>query len=400
MLIVFGLLIWSAGRSGFASLLTAYAAKTNDIDAATAAVGINPSDSDSHYVRGTILEGTNNLPGAIEEYLKAALARPEDYVFWVNLARARELNGDTEGAVASASQAIPLAPYYAQPHYQLGNILLRAGRKDEGFRELRLAGASNPSLMPGIIDLAWRLSGGNVQYIEQAIAPETPQAYHTLGQYFRQRKEVDGAIAMYIAAGTAAHQDRLSYVNELISAKRFKDAATLWAVGRQTGAAPGSIFDPGFEQESDLKAPGFGWRLSERDQGFRLSLDITSPREGRSSLKVEFAGDSDPSSPVISQLVLIEPDAHYQLRFAVRSEGVVSGGLPLVDVVDADRNQMLGRSDQLPRSTDGWREYSIDFNSGQSTSAVKIALQRQTCDRSPCPIFGRLWLDNFSLRKL
>lgn len=400
MLIVFGLLIWSAGRSGFASLLTAYATKSNDIDAVTAAVRINPGDSDSHYVRGTILEGTNDLPGAIEEYHKAALARPDDYVFWLNLARARELNGETEGAVANARQAIPLAPHYAQPHYQLGNILLRAGRKDEAFRELRLAGASNPILMPGIIDLAWSVSGGNVQYIEQAISPETPQAYQTLGDYFRQRKEVDAAIAMYTAAGSAAEQERRSYLGELVAEKRFKEAATLWAVGRQAGAAPGVLFDPGFEQESDLTEPGFGWRRGQRDQGFHLSLDTTSPREGRSSLKVEFAGDSDPSSPVISQLVLIEPDAHYQLRFAGRSEGVVSGGLPLVDVVDTDTNQILKRSDQLPRSTDGWREYTIDFDSGRSTSAVKIELQRQTCEKYPCPIFGRLWLDNFSLRKL
>jgi tetratricopeptide (TPR) repeat protein len=400
LLIGFVLLTWIAGRSGFASLLTAYAAKSNDVNAATAAVRINPSDSDSHYVRGTILEGTNDLPGAIEEYHKAALARPEDYVFWLNLARARELNGETDGAVASARQAIPLAPHYAQPHYQLGNILLRAGRKDEAFKELRFAGASNPTLMPGIIDLAWRLFGGNVQYIEQAIAPETPQAYQTLGQYFRYRKEVDAAIAMYIAAGTTAEEDRLSYLNELIGEKRFKEAAKLWAVGRQTGSVSESIFDPGFEQESDPKAPGFGWRQGDKDKGFHLSLDTTSPREGRYSLKVEFAGDSDPSSPVISQLVLIKPDAHYQLRFAVRSEGVVSGGLPLVEVVDADANQILGRSDQLPRSTDGWREYTIDLNSGQATSAIKITLQRQTCDSSPCPIFGRLWLDNFSLRQL
>src|SRR5439155_15177905 len=129
-------------------------------------------------------------------------------------------------------------------HYNLGNILLRAGQKDEAFRELRLAGASNPTLLPGIIDLAWRVYGGNTQYVEQAIAPETPQAYEAVAQYFRAHKAIEVAIAMYVAAGSSAEDDRRSFLAELITAKRFNEAATLWAIGRQAGAAPGVMTDP------------------------------------------------------------------------------------------------------------------------------------------------------------
>ena len=399
LLVILLLLTWNAGRSGFASLLTTYAAQSSQIAPANAAVSLSTSSPDAHYVRATILE-PSDLPGAIAEYYQAALARPDDYVLWLSLARACELNGDTVAAVAAARQAVPLAPNYAEPHYQLGNILLRAGQKDEAFKNLRLAGASNPTLMPGIIDLAWRISGGNVQFVTRAIEPRTPGAYRALGQYFRQRNEVDAFIAMYTAAGSAAEQDRRSYLAELIAAKRFKEAANLWALGRRAGAAPGVMIDPGFEEESNLDEPGFGWRLGDKPQGFHLSLDTTNPGEGRSSLKVEFDGASDPALPIITQLVLVEPRAHYQLRFAARSEGIVSGGLPLVVVTDADGNKVLGQSDQFPGATDGWHEYTIDFEPGQSASAVQLGLQRQTCDKSPCPIFGRLWLDNFSLQKL
>lgn len=399
LLVIFLLLTWSSGRSGLGSLLTAYAAKSNQITPANTAVNLDAGNPDSHYVRATILEASD-LSAAIDEYYQAAIARPNDYVLWLSLARAREFNGETAGAVAAARQAVPLAPDYAQPHYQLGNILLRAGQKNEGFKELRLAGASNPTLMPGIIDLAWRLSGGNVQSVVQAIAPGRPEAYQALGQYFRDHKEVDAAIAMYVAAGSAARQDRLSYLGELIAAKRFKEAAGLWAVGRQAGATPGVMVDPGFEQESNLSEPGFAWRLGDTPRGFHLSLDTANPREGHTSLKAEFNGDPDPGSPIITQLVLIEPRAHYRLRFAVRSESIVSGGLPEVVVIDANTKSALGHSGELPRATDGWRDYTIEFDSGPSASAVQIALQRERCDRSPCPIFGRLWLDDFSLTKL
>lgn len=398
LLVILLLLTWNVGRSGLASLLTIYAAQTSQIAPANAAVSLSGSNPDAHYVRATILEPTD-LPGAIAEYRQAALARPDDYVLWLSLARASELNGDTAGAVAAARQAVPLAPDYAEPHYQLGNILLRAGQRDEAFKELRLAGASNPKLMPGIIDLAWRVSGGNVQFVTRAIGPGTPAAYQALGHYFRQRQEVGAAIAMYVVAGTVSEQDRRSYLGELIATKQFKEAANLWKAARRDGGEPGVMVDSGFEQESNLKDPGFGWRLGEKDTGFHLSLDTDQPRQGRSSLKIDFGGDSDPSSPVISQLVLVDPGAHYQLRFAVRSEGLVSGGLPLVVVMDGADNKVLRQSDKFP-TTDGWREYTINFDVGPSADAVRIALQRQPCSTLPCPIFGRLWLDDFLLQKL
>jgi len=254
--------------------------------------------------------------------------------------------------------------------------------------------------MPGIIDLAWRVSGGDVEFVTRAIAPETPAAYRALGQYFRERKTAGAAIAMFAGAGSAAANDRRDYLGELIGERRFRDAASLWSVGGRTRVAPGVMLDPGFEQESDLDEPGFGWRLGEKREGFRLSLDTSNPREGRTSLKVDFTGNSDGSSPLLSQLVLVEPGAHYQLRFAVRAENVVSGAAPLLVVVDADMYKPLGRSEPFSKTTDGWREYTIDFESGPSASAVYIALERQPCDKTPCPIFGRLWLDNFYLQKV
>jgi tetratricopeptide (TPR) repeat protein len=399
LLIVLLLLTWNTARSGLASLLTTSAANTSQIAAANAAVSFDTSNPDAHYIRATILS-SSDLPASISEYEQAALARPEDYVLWLSLARARELGGDTAGAVSAARQAVPLAPYYGEPHYQLGNILLRAGEREEAFKELRLAGESNPTLMPGIIDLAWRVSNGNIEFVTRAIAPGSPSAYLALGKYFRQREAVGAAIAMYAAAGNAADEDRNPFMGELIATKRFKDAASLWTVERGKAVEPGVMIDPGFEQESNLDEPGFGWRLGEKRQGFHLALDTNNPQEGRSSLKVDFAGDSDPSSPVISQLVLIEPGSHYQLRFAVRSESIVSGGPPLLAVIDADTGKPLKQSEPFSKSTDGWREYTIDFDSGQSATALKLALQRQACDKSPCPIFGRLWLDNFTLKKL
>jgi hypothetical protein len=160
------------------------------------------------------------------------------------------------------------------------------------------------------------------------------------------------------------------------------------------------MIDSGFEEEGDLQEPGFGWRTVDNVQGFHLSLDTTNPKQDRSSLKVDFDGNSDPASPVISQLVLVEPRTHYQLRFAARTEGIVSGGLPRVVAIDGTSNNVLGQSAELSQATNGWRDYAFDFDSGDLTTAVQISLQRQSCSGPACPIFGRLWLDNVWLQKL
>lgn len=400
LLVIFLLLAWNTGHAGFSSLLSAYAAKTSRLDIANAAVSLSLTNPDAHYVRGTILELGNDLPGAIAEYYQAAQARPDDYVLWLSLARARELNGETAGALAAARQAVPLAPSYAQPHWQLGNILLRAGQKDEAFKELRLAGNSNPTLMPNIIDLAWRVSGGKPEFVEQAIEPKSPEAYRALGDFFKKEKQIAAAVAMYAAAASGAtEEDRRTSLAEIIAAKQFKEAYALWAVGRQAGG-PGAMFDPGFEGESDLYEPGFGWRTVDNSQAFQLSLDTADPGQGRSSLRVDFRGDSDPGSPIISQLVLVEPHAHYQLRFVARTDGVVTGGLPWVVVIDANSTNALGQSSGVPQGTNAWREYTVDLETGPATSAIQVGLQRQSCNNSPCPIFGSLWLDNFRLLRL
>src|SRR5207249_1656978 len=97
--------------------------------------------------------------------------------------------------IAAARQATELAPYYAQPHWQLGNLLVRAGRAEEGFRELRLAGASNPDLLPPSIDLAWQLSPGKIQFVMQAIQPDSPAAYLAVAEYLKKHGQVADVIA-------------------------------------------------------------------------------------------------------------------------------------------------------------------------------------------------------------
>jgi hypothetical protein len=393
-------LIWDSGRAGFCSLLSAYAARSYDTEAASAAISVGPNDPHAYYVRGTILEARNDWAGAAAAYEAAAQAGPEDCISWLSLARVRELNGENTRALEAARNAVPLAPYYAQPHWQLGNILLRSGETDEGFRELRLAGKSNPAMMPGVVDLAWRLSNGNSEFIAQAVQPTTAEDYQLVGQYLRHFGDLTSALYIFKASGgRAPERERRANVTALINARRYQEAYDLWADKRE-GVAAGVINDAGFEGEQDLQEAGFGWRTGDNLPGAQLSLDPKDPRQGRLSLKVDFTGESDPARPVISQWILVEPGRRYQLRFAAKTEGIVTGGLPLVAVIDGTSGAVLAQSGALPQVSNGWHDYSFEFQPGTGTSAIQVGLQRQLCLSNSCPIFGRLWLDNVWLQKL
>ena len=400
VVLVLLVMIWTTGRAGFASLLSTYAARTNQLAAANAAVRLSPNDPEAHYIRGAVLEASDDLAAATAEYTQAVALRPDDYVLWLGLAHARELNGDMPGAIAAAGRAVQLAPYYAQPHWQLGNLLVRAGRQDGGFSELRLAGAGNATLLPAIIDLAWQLSRGDVAYVRQAIQPKSPEAYIALAEYLKKRGKPSEVVALLRDAGSAVEDYRRQYLAELIAARRFPDAYALWSFAHPSDPdAENAAVARGFEVESDLDEPGFGWR-GKKTPGLLLSLDDANPREGKSSLRIEFKGASEPDLVIISQLAMVRPQAHYQLHFAARTEEIVSGGLPGVTILDAGTGQALGQSGAFPLAGNGWRDYTVDFNTSATTATIQIGLRRERCAKSPCPIFGRLWLDNFSLKRL
>ena len=398
LLLILGSLTWHSARSGYAALLTADALANRNLAVANSAVGLCPGNPNAHVTLGALFEVKDDLAAALPHYQTAVQLRPQDYVLWMQLARGQELAGETEAAISSGSVAVSLAPFYAQPHWQLGNILVRAGRADGGFSELRAAGASDPTLLPGIIDLAWQLSGGKVEYVLQAIQPRTPDAYKALAAYFMKRGRVEEATKMFKTAGNnPTEPERRAYIAELISARKFREAHSLWMIAHPPDPDGPLMFEGGFEGEIDLDEPGFGWRATTSTASLKLSLDGANPREGRSSLQVDFNGESNAGAPVISQLVLLEPRTRYQLHWAFRTEHLVSGGLPTIQIIDASDNKVLGQTEALPQTTAGWQNTTVDFITGESTTAIQIALQRRPCPAPQCPIFGRLWLDDFFL---
>lgn len=412
IIVILGLLacfweIWSSGREGISTALFSYASATNQIDAAENAIRLSPSSPSAHYVRAGLLSNAGQSTEALAEYERAVALRRHDYVLWFELGRARDQSNDVEGAVAAFRESTRLAPFYAKPHWQLGNILFRAGRTDEAFTELRQAVTSSPKLTPQAIALAWAAFNGNASDVEQALRPQTPSAHIALASFFARHGMSSESIAQFRAADAVSSEQRRALLTDLLAAKSFPEAFEVWSSARQTSreASPQSIAviaNGGFEEPITIDDPGFGWQLGRDLHAAHVSLDNSKPQAGTYSLRLDWSGESDPSTAVVSQLVLVEPKARYRLSFAARTQELLTIGLPYVSVIDAgdDKSAVLMQSKTLPQGTNGWQDYVGEFTTAETTSAVLISIRREPCATPQCAVFGHAWFDNFSLARL
>jgi tetratricopeptide (TPR) repeat protein len=391
-----------AWRAGAARLLAKYAGGSLAPETARRAVRMSPEDPETHSALGLVLYNTKEA-GALAEFERAAALRPRDYVLWLQLGRAREEAGDAEGAMRALGEALRLAPFYSAPRWQYGNVLYRRGRLDEAFAEMRRAAESNPTLYPALADLAWGTYKGDAREVERVAGPRDGAEQLALARLFARKGRPDLALSHFRAAGEIDADDHRRFLKELLTARQFAAAYEVWAGGREDArGGAGHFTEPGFEGRVNTSEQGFGWRQERALEGVTLSVDTQSPNSGARSLLVEWGGHASPGVTIISQLVLVEPGARYRLTFHARTESLKTGGPPVVVVADASAEdaRVLAESKTLPQGTNAWQEYEVEFASTPKTEAVLVSLRRQNCDANPCPMFGRVWLDDFSLRKL
>ena len=107
---------------------------------------------------------------------------PWDYRLRLQSATVKEARGDRAAAEQTLQEALALAPNYTEVHWRLANLLLREGKLARSVVEFRAANASNVALLPGTLDLLWRVSAGNLAAL-QAVTPRDPKSQLLLAQF-------------------------------------------------------------------------------------------------------------------------------------------------------------------------------------------------------------------------
>jgi hypothetical protein len=347
------------------------------------------------------LQRTDDYPRAVTEFQRAVKLRPRDYYLWMLLGVTEDQNGDQQAALAALKQSVSLAPTYANPRWQLGNLLLRMGETDQSFAELRRAASDNPELLPNVIDLAWGIYGGDVNAVLAIVPPQTDAARLELAIFFARHQQSSTAADQFLAARAAPSGKAEALLAELLTARAFADAYRVWARlhGLPVTDASGVIRDAGFESAITVGESGFGWQIAPDVAGVAMSIDEAAHQSGARSLRVDFHGNSNPQAPLLTQTILVKPLTHYHLGLAALTKDFVSAADPVITLTDASnpKQAVLAQSASLRSDANVWRDFVIDFTTSANTQAITITLTRQTCTNNPCPAIGTLWVDSFSI---
>ena len=369
----------------------------NSIEGADQAVQLGPSDSEAHRARATIFNRLQKPDEAAKSLERATALRYRDDYLWIDLGNTREELGDTETALAALDQAVRWAPYYAHTHWQRGNLLLRMGRANDAFTDLRDAAAGNPRYAPNLIDLAWGISRNDLKTTKALLDIQNDNERLALLRYLAKKgkgKEVHDEVMRLNDPRAVEYMHELAQL--LFDAKAFNESFFLLHPGEAVHKR--FLLNSDFEDPLVLNESGFDWIVAPQQKN-RLAIDVSEKSSGAKSLQINLDGSWTPGTPLLSQTFVVDPNTSYRLSFAVKTKDLVTGGPPLIVVNDATNNQLLGKSDNFPTATTPWSKLSFDFTTAPTSQAAVIRLQRNNCDSSPCPIFGTLWLDEFSIEQ-
>ena len=403
---------WYAGRWYVGDVVAEYAPRLESgaIDTAKIAARLAPDDPLPHWTIATLEKMAlppDQVQTTLREYEKAVSLSPNDYRLWMDLGRTREQSGDAAGGEKALRRAVELAPSYADPRWLLGNLLLRAGRTDDAFAELRRAGEADSRLRPQIFNMAGHVFGQDIQAMSRAVG-SSAAARADLAAYLVNQGRIDDALGQWDTL-SAAEKIELGATGKtlivtLLSRKRVRAAFKIYLdINPQgsTGLQEEQILNGGFENNMGLSPDNpFDWRVQTVAQA-QVGIDERYRRSGNRSLRIRYQAPNNVNPNHLLQTVVVKPSTAYRLEYYVRTADLNSAATPYIMVQDAAEGAaVLGSSAPLPAGTDDWRLVTIDFKTTPKTEAIIIGTNRELCGPGEvCPIFGIVWYDDFNLQR-
>ena len=387
-------------------LANAIASRTPDKEVVELAIALAPNDPQTHYSLAVLSEKTfqaEDLSTSLAEFEQATALSPNDFRLWLALGKARERRGDAAGAERALRKALALAPNYAQVQWTLGNVLLRSGKIEEAFAEIRRAAESDDAYRTPAATTAWHIFDGNINDVKKYIGG-SPNLNSALATFFAGQKLLDQAIELWLALPdeykrTTRKSDGEALFGSLIAAKKYRDALRIQSsLSDDPGAenfAPGKITNGGFESEVKRETAGiFDWQIADSTQP-QIGFDDRQKHGGTRSLVMIFNSNDGRAFRQISQTVVIASAGKYIFNTFYKSNLKTAATLRW-EIVDAADGKVLGATDPILDNAD-WTNLKVEFVASENTQAVSLRLARVPCKSIICPISGKVWFDDFSI---
>ncbi len=408
-LILFVLIFcWFAVRWQLGNMLAELTSLTepNAKEIAALAVNLAPADPLTNWLSVGTKKNTFT-PEVISETAKnfeiVNRLSPYDYRWWVELGRAREQAEEFDLAEKAYLRALEIAPHYTYPHWQLGNFYLRRNRSDEAFAELKKAAENNSIYRDQVFSIAWDYYEKDTARLEQ-IAGDSSSVRASLAKFYASKERAEDSLRIWNTLSEEDRQTNTAIAKIIAQAfyekKIFRQAIEfVRGLGIEPEAKTETIQNASFERPiGNIQETYFGWKVAPIEK-IDVKLDPTQKHEGSRSLRVSFNGYAEPTLYHIYQYVTVEPSANYRLTFWVRTENLKSGGMPALEISNANDDKIVVTSESFSTGTIEWQAVKLEFTAPVNAEAVVIRTVRAFCGIN-CPIFGTMWYDDFKLERL
>lgn len=366
-----------------------------------------PDDPLTHWRLAYFQEknfSAENIAAAVREYQAAVSAAPYDYRYWMELGRALEASGDRAGGEKALRRAVELAPAYSHPRWYYGNLLLRQDRLDEAFAQLSRAADADPLMQPQVFGVVTQVLGDDVDKMVTALPSPAVRMQFAIALISANKFEEAARVLRSVSAADRKAKPEISeqVIKTLIERKQFRAALAMMRE-TETDASqipvPEKVPNGGFEESiPQLDTRPFHWVMNSRPQA-QITTDPQA-HSGTKSLRIQFRASTKLDSIPITQTIIVQPDTSYRLQFYIRTQDLVSGATPIVNVTDATDGQLLVSSSPAEAGTNDWKLVTVDFKTKPKNDGISISFARPACleNAELCPIFGIVWYDDFSLQ--
>ena len=368
-------------------------------------IAMAPSDPQTHFSAARLFEKTfdaGDLQRSLSEYEMAAALSPENFMRWVDLGKARNLNGDVEGALAAYARAHDLAPNYASVQWVYGNALIRQGDADAGFPLIANAAASNPDYAQPAALTALQIFDGDVEKVLRGLG-DADATNAALAGVLALQGHFDRAYFAWSKLSTldSAKSKQLgaTLIEKFTAAKQFQLAAKVAA-----GLRPADklvieqVSNGGFENGVKLRDAGlFEWQIAEGTQP-EIGLSEGGAHDGKYALSIMFRTFETAAFRSISQTVAVAPGSEYEFSAYYRSDVKTAASLKW-EIANAMTTLPLARTSPMVPSDD-WTLLNVRFRVPADSDGIIIRLVREGCAGPSCPVNGNLSIDDISIRRL
>ena len=198
------------------------------------------------------------------------------------------------GAEKALRRAVELAPNYVDTHWTLGNNLLRQGKSEEAYNEIRQSTIGSDKYVIPAIATAWQIFNGDISLIRKNIG-DSPKLNAFLADFLLKREHYDEAFEVW--NGISPEMKSVNYraqseeiYNQLVSAGKYRYARMVKASldNQEKTDVFGKVTNGGFENNvRQQKADFFDWQIADAAQPL-IGFDDRIKHGGNLSLVIIF----------------------------------------------------------------------------------------------------------------